>query len=284
MILRLAALLLAVALAQAASAQEPDPNAPPTPQRVLGLIRAQFRSHRPPPPFVSYTLTRKQNTDQGYPDVVESYTYHIWVRTSDRAAMGRKVFRDNYEYPPEFLRPAFNEDRDPGPPTADVFEPAPVKPHPISFVPTPEPTNDPTLVIGRVSTFVESEYTVTSLTHEGPLLHLVLQPIRDPNRNRLREIYADAATYDLRKLVATDKLFVLGGGKPQVYGMTFTITMGTIDGHLVVTDLHGKVGDGYVGDGVDVDFTFRDIKFPATMPDWYFNARTYGQHTNDVPL
>lgn len=282
MILRPAALLFALVLAQAASAQEPE--ATPSPQRVLGLIRAQFRSHRPPPPYVSYTISRAQKTDQGYPDVVETYTYHVWCRTRDRAAMGRKVFRDNYEYPPEFMRPAFNEDRDPGPPTADVFEPAPVKPRPISEVPTPEPTDDPTLVIGRVSTFVESDYRVTSLTHEGPLLHLTLEPIRDVERNRLREIYADAATYEVTKLVATDKLFVHGAGKPEVYGVTFTIVMGTVDGHPVVTDLHGRVGDGYTGDGVDVDYAFRDIKFPPTMPDWYFNARSYGQHAHDVPL
>jgi hypothetical protein len=279
-ILRLAALLLAVSLAQAVSAQEPGES----PQRVLGLIRAQFRSHRPPPPFVSYTITRAQKTNQGYPDVVDSYTYHIWCRTRDRAAMGRKVFRDNYEYPPEFMRPAFNEPRDPGPPTADVFEPAPVRPRPISEVPTPEPANDATQVIGRISTIIESDYRVTALEHEGPLLHLTIEPIRDIERNRLRQIYADAATLDVTKLVATDKLFDSGSGKGQVYGVTFTIVMGTVDGHPVVTDIHGRVGDGYAGDGVDVDFTFRDIKFPATMPDWYFNSRLYGQHSNDIPL
>ena len=37
-------------------------------------------------------------------------------------------------------------------------------------------------------------------------------------------------------------------------------------------------------DGVDVDFSFRDIHFPATLPDWYFNPRSYGAHPNDLPL
>ena len=44
----------------------------------------------------------------------------------------------------EFLRPSFNEPWDPGPPTADLFEAAPVHPHtsPREFVPTPEPTGN----------------------------------------------------------------------------------------------------------------------------------------------
>lgn len=237
---------------------------------------------------MSYTIVRAQKTSEGYPDVVNSYTYHVWVRSTDRAALARKVFRDNYEYPPEFQRPAFNEDRDPGPPTADLFEPAPVKPHPLSFVPTPEPTYPPGLVIGRVSTFVESDYNVTSLTHENGLLHLVLSPIRDPNRNRLRELWVEPETYELRKLVATDKLFVPDGRSQDVYGVLFTVTLAHIDGHNVVTDIHGVVGaDGagnqWEGDGREVDYQFRNITFPASLPDWYFNARMYGGHTSDLP-
>jgi hypothetical protein len=127
---------------------------------------------------------------------------------------------------------------------------------------------------------------VTAVAREGALRHLTVEPIREVDRNRLREIYVDAATLDVTKLIATDKLFVHGGGGAgtKVYGVTFTITMGTVQGHLVVTDLHGVVGDNYVGDGKDVDYKFGDIKFPTTMPEWYFNARQYGAHTNEVPL
>ena len=60
---------------------------------------------------------RKQNTDRGFPDFAESYTYHLWVRNLDRAALGRKVLIAPAMGFPEFMRPAFNEDRDPGPPT-----------------------------------------------------------------------------------------------------------------------------------------------------------------------
>jgi hypothetical protein len=248
------ALILALMFAAApasAAAPAPEPTATPSPQRVLAIIRSVFRSHRPPPPFITYTLTRTQKDDHGFPDFVNSYTYHVWCRSLDRAALGRRVFRDTYRGSLEFLRPAFNEPWDPGPPTADLFEPAPAKPHTIDFVPTPEPAQTPLRVIGEVGIVGEFDYTVKALAVEDDLVHLSVVPVRDPDRNRLREIYADKKTYELRKLVATDKLFIQQG---PVYGVTFTVTIGVLEGHPVVTDLHGEVGDNYSGDGQKVDF------------------------------
>jgi hypothetical protein len=254
--------------------------ATPSPQRVLGLIRARFRSHRPPPLYETYTLERKQLATNGYPDPVGSYSEHIWVRNTDRAALARRIYRDDYRGPLTFERPAFNEDRDPGPPTADLFEPAPLHPHPVEFVPTPEPQQTQLPIIGSVVTAGEYEYHVQSLVHEGDLLHLTLTPIRDPMRNRLRELWVDK-NYELKKLVATDRLF--DETNKKIFGVIFTVTMGVIDGHPVVTDIHGVVGDGYQDDGKEVDFTFRDITFPATLPSWYFDAHTYAAHGNDAP-
>ncbi|MGP6158952.1 MAG: hypothetical protein ACLPYS_15830 [Vulcanimicrobiaceae bacterium] len=264
-----------------AAAPAPSPSQALTPQRILGLIRATFRSHRPPPPFVTYTLTRAQLTDQGFPDYVESYTYHVWCRTSDRAALGRKVFRDTARGPLEFQRPAFNEARDPGPPTADLFQPAPLHPHPIEFVPTPEPLETTLPTIATVTTSGEFDYDVSGMDVQGDLLHLQLEPRRDPDRNRLRELWVDKKSYELRKLVATDKLFV---EHDRVYGVTFTVVLATLQGYPIVTDIHGKVGDNYSGDGEDVDFHFRDVAFPASLPAWYFDPRTYAAHQADAPL
>lgn len=68
----------------------------------------------------------------------------------------------------------------------------------------------------------------------------------------------------------------------------FTITMGVVDGVPVVTRIHGVIGANrsgqqYRDDVQEVDFTFRDITFPKTLPDWYFNARQYGAHQNERP-
>lgn len=273
-------MLLAVAALAAALATPVAQTTPtPSPQRVLALIRNQFRSHRPPPPFVAYTLVRTQRTDRGFPDYVGSYVYHIWLRSSDRAALGRKVFRDFARGELEFMRPAFNEPRDPGPPTADVFEPAPVRPRPVSEVPTPEPSST-YQVIGSVAVTGEYDYFVDSVDREGDDLHLRLRPVRDPERNRLRELWADARTYELHRMRAHDRLFDFDG---KVYGVVFDIRLAMLDGRPVVTGLHGVVGDGYQGDGKDVDFAFNDITFPKSLPDWYFDARSYAAHRNDAP-
>jgi hypothetical protein len=275
----------APAAAPPAAAPAADPGATPMPpERVLGQIRTVFRAHRPPPPFVTYTLKRAQKTEQGYPDFLESYTYHIYCRSVDRACLARKVFRDTYRGDPEFQRPAFNEDRDPGPPTADLFEPAPLKSHPIEFVPTPEPSREPLRELGTVRAVGEFDYRVVSMDRGEGLVHLTLEPTRDPMRNRIREIWADEKTYELRRLAVTDRLFDQGPDGTHIYGARFLLQIAMIQNFPVVTDIHGEIGDNYSGDGKIVDYTFRDIEFPATLPDWYFDARQYGRHLAQMPL
>ncbi|GAC1651668.1 MAG: hypothetical protein NVS9B12_00230 [Vulcanimicrobiaceae bacterium] len=259
-----------------AAAQPPIPSG----EKLLAQIRAVFRSHRPPPPFTTYTLTRAQQTEQGYPDYADTYTYHIWCRSSDRAALKRKVFRDDYRGPMEFDRPAFNEARDPGPPTADIFEPAPLHPHPVEFVPTPEPASTPLREIGAVKAVGETQYRVTNVALEGTQYHVSVVPLRDPDRNRLREIYVDAKSLEIQKFVATDKLFIDGG---PTYAAIFTTTMGMIDGRPVVRAIHGQIESSYVGNGEQVDYEFKDIAFPQSLPGWYFDPHTYASHSGDAP-
>ncbi len=273
--------MLALFLAAALDAPSPEPSPTLSPKRLLGAIRAKFRSHRPPPPYEIYTISRKQNTDQGYPDYANSYIDKVWVRTSDDAALQRRVYRSINRGALTFNRPAFNEQRDPGPPTADVFQPAPEHPHPVSDVPTPEPTGSTLPLLGTVQVIGEFDYDVVSVTYDGDTVKLKLEPTRDPDRNRLREIDADRTSYELKRLVATDKLFV---GDHDVYGVIFDITVGMLDGTPIVTDIHGTVGDGYAGDGTIVDYKFRNISFPATLPSWYFSSKEYASHADDAPI
>ena len=270
---------LAAGWSRPAPAAVPVPAASMKPDDLLAKVREVFRAHRPPPPYVTYTLVRAQQTEVGYPDYVNSYTYHIWTRNSDRASLGRKVFRDDNYGPLEFMRPAFNEDRDPGPPTADVFEKAPAHPHPVEFVPTPEP-GTPVPEIGAVRALGETQYKVLRVLHEGDLLHLSVTPLRDPDRNRLREIFVDAKTLELKKLEATDKLFVPGD---KVYPVMFTVYMSTLQGFPVVSSIHGVVLGDYQGDGETIDYHFNDITFPKSLPDWYFDAHAYATHVAEAP-
>ena len=130
----------------------------------------------------------------------------------------------------------------------------------------------------------EYDYYVDSLTTEGNLVHLMLRPVRDPERNRLREVYADKSTYEVTRLIAHDRLYA----NREIVDTTFDIHIGTLERDPVVTSIHGEVGKAangteYVGDGKTVDYTFTKIAFPAAMPEWYFNARTYAAHQSDLP-
>jgi hypothetical protein len=267
-----------------------QPTPLPSPERLLYLIRRQFRSHRPPPPYETYTLVRAQLTDYGdppYPDLVNSYTYHIWCRNSDDACLERRVYRGENRGAMEFQRPAFNQDYDPGPPTFDVFQPA--RPRPITFIPTPEPSGTLPPTIASVTVLGEFDYRITNVAIEGDLIHMSLLPRRDPDRDRLREIYVDRSTLELKKLVATDKLFSFDENQNKhIFPMVFTINLDMLQGIPVVTSIHGEptseTDKAFLGHGGIVDYTFKDIAFPASLPDWYFDPHQYAQHEPDEPI
>jgi hypothetical protein len=250
----------------------------PSPEDLLVDIRAQFRSHRPPPPYEVYTLVRKQATNYGYPDYVNSYTDQVWYRSSDHAALERQISNLGDIGPMQFQRPLFNQDRDPGPPTADIFEPAPLHTLAPDFVPTPEASLPPTIAVVRARG--EFDYRVTNVQREGDEIHVSLTPRRQPDRNRLRELWVDGQTLDIRRVVATDKLFIENG---PVYPVLFTIDFSMLQGIPIVTHIHGVVYGGYDGDGQTVDYDFKNTYFPQTLPDWYFNPRDYAQHLSEAP-
>jgi hypothetical protein len=288
-----AAAVLVVCAPTFAAASSPSVPIPRmSPDDVFYKIREVFRSHRPPPLYETYTLVRQNNDAQGYPDYASSYTFQIWARTSDKAAMARQVFRLGGYGPLEFLRPQFNdvapnddhpEYDDPGPPTADLFEPAPAHPHPISWVPTPEPTGTLPPLIGHVNVTINADYYVDAIDADDGLLHVTLTPRRDPERNRLRELWVDPRTFELEKVLCTDRLAVSNGSHVDVYPVLFTVTLGRLDGVPVVTHIHGVVEGGYSGDDQIVEYSFENVAFPSSLPSWYFDARDYASHLTDAP-
>lgn len=280
-------------------AADPQPTLPPyqtlTPVRLLGYIRRVYREHRPPPPYETYTLVRSENTNYGYVDPLGTYTVHYWVRNRDRAALTRRVYRDDYDGDMTFDRPALNQPRDPGPPTADLFEPA--HPQPVNVVPTPEASLPPLKTIGSVVAIGEPDYRVPKVTLEGNDLHLVLVPRRDPERNVLREIWVDKNSFVLKKVIAHDRMFVEQG---HTYPMKVTYSLGYLDGYVVITHIEAvvlprqeRVGGEYqeiadfgseTGDADSLTIDFKDITFPKSLPEWYFDPGQYGKHLADAPL
>ena len=96
-------------------------------------------------------------------------------------------------------------------------------------------------------------------------------------------MWVDKRTWGITRFLAADKLFYLHTN--VVVPLILDVRMSTIDGIPVVTRIHGTSdGDDPISEANDnTDFVYRDITFPATLPDWYFDPRTYKAHIADVP-
>jgi hypothetical protein len=263
----------AVALACAGAAAAPDDRAPQTPEQILGRAKAVFRAHARPP-YVVYTVVRRDFHSQ-MPDLENSYTLKIWCRASDRSALTRKVWNGEPYGAMQNVTVAFDEYVDPGPPTADIFERALFA----KATPTPEPSPLATglLTIGGVVITKDYDYRVTRATRERDLWHLELEPIRDPYRNRIDDLWVDAASYEIRRARLRDHLYL--GMTGQSIDDEFDVTFAMRDGLPMIASIHGRTK----WDQYESEYTYKDVSFPQSLPDWYFDPPSYGKHKAEAP-
>jgi hypothetical protein len=231
---------------------------------------------RPRAPFVSYTIRREQQMPDGLPDLEWSYTYRVWYRASDSCALERRIFRGR-PGSLHFTRVSFNGPWDPGPPTADIFGLA-------GAAETPAPA--PPASYRTIASVVASggpAYEVTSAQLESGQWHLRVRPLHVPGTYILRELWADAATLELRKAVVADKLFIQAG---PVYDQLDTMTFALVNGRETIAHIHARANfdDQPGGDGSDVDYDFSNVRFPTMLPDWYFQPDSYGAHVSEAPF
>ena len=231
---------------------------------------------RPHAPYVSYTLRREQLTPDGLPDLQWSYTYRVWYRASDTSALERRMFRDR-PGALHFTRVSFNGPWDPGPPTADVFGLAG------ALAAAPREPDSPYRTIASVVASGGPAYEVTSAQIESGQWHLRVRPLHVPGTYILRELWADAATLELKKAVVADKLFILAG---PVYDQLDTLSFALVNGFEAITHISTRAtfDDQPGGDGLTVDYDFSDVAFPKTLPAWYFQPDTYGAHVSEAPV
>ncbi len=267
---RRAVLLLAVALASAGAAALPGPAL--TGEQILARAKAASRAHARPP-FVAYTLHRRDVVD-GTPDFENSYTLEIWCRTSDRDALLRRAW--NGRAVGELVNDtiAFDGYVDPGPPTAEIFERA-LYARPAS--PTPAPLPSDIKPIGGVVVTTDYDYRVDRVAREGPDWHLWLEPKRDEARNRIDELWVDAGSYEVRRMRVRDHLYL--GLTSQSLPDEFDVRFTERDGLPLIASIHGQTRGGEF----ETDYTFEDVRFPAALPDWYFEPKTYRAHRADAP-
>ena len=247
-----------------------------TPDQLLTRAKLTYHAH-PLAPFVVYTLERHERSD-GVIDFVDTYNLRLWCRTSDNSCLSRRVVNGRVRGPLENVFPRFNAAIDPGPPTADLFEPPPERTTASAARPTQTPAVASVATIGSIRVTTEYDFRARGARRIDDTIELAVEPRRDPDRNRAETMIVDAKTFELRQVVARDRLYFFGSATS--YPETFTIDLQMLGGRPALKTIHGRTGGGFDS---DVTYNYRDISFPATLPDWYFSPATYGAHVADAP-
>lgn len=137
------------------------------------------------------------------------------------------------------------------------------------------PAEEQPPIIGRIAVSA-ADYDVTLLGEDSidgnPVYHLSLTPRDDPERNRVRELWVDERSYDVRKLV-TDGIFDEGPATTVPWTVTFIdlhgwwfirteSTTATTQGprHFIFG------GTSYEG----VNYTFGRYEYPGLISDYEF--------------
>jgi len=246
---------------------------------MLARARATFRAHERPR-FVEYTIARREFM-YDIPDFENTYSLRIWYRATDRAALSRRLDRKRATGALHFIHPAFNEAVDPGPPTADIFEPAP---EPAGATPEPAPSA-PLRTIATIAIAGELDYHARFAGIEEGAYHLELTAYRDPERNRLRDIWIDPLTFETRRVRANDRLFVLPSGMwvPDL----FDVYLEMKDGLPVIRRIESTTdvdsAAALHGPHFRAEYRFEDVVFPGLLPNWYFEPKTYRRHADEAP-
>jgi hypothetical protein len=264
--------LAAVVVAFACCAESPAPEAL-TGEQILARAKAVFRAHERPK-YVVYTLVRR-DTHNAVPDLANSYTLKIWCRTTDRSALTRFVWNGAAYGPMENIVVGFDGVVDPGPPTADVFERALYAR--ASRPPEPLPAGTDLQTIGSVRVEADFDYRVRRVVRDADAWHLALDPVRDPQRNRIDDLWVDAATFEIRRLRVRDHLY-LGLSGPAIDD-EFDVAFVMRDGLPLIASIRGETPGGEYR----TNYAFAAVTFPEALPPWYFEPNSYGAHRAEAP-
>jgi hypothetical protein len=262
--------LAAVIVAFACCAESPVPEAL-TGEQILARAKAVFRAHERPQ-YVVYTLVR-HDTRHDIPDFENSYTLKIWCRTTDRSALTRRVWNGAAYGAMDYIVVGFDGVVDPGPPTADVFERALYA----RETPSPVPLGTELPTIGSVRVQADFDYRVRRVRRDGDAWHLALEPKRDPQRNRIDDVWVDAATFEIRRLRVRDHLFL--GMSGPVLDDEFDVAFVMREGLPLIASIRGET----FGGEYRTNYAFAAISFPEALPPWFFQPNTYGAHRAEAP-
>jgi hypothetical protein len=247
------------------------------PETLLARARTIFGA-RERRPFVVYTI-RREESFQGRPVSAGTYAERVWYRQRDGLALARRIEDGAVVGPMISERPTLDGDVDPGPPTADVFEAgAP------AAEATPAPAPSGFALLAAVTVRGEFDYHVSADGEEDGLVRLRLEPRRDPERNRLREVWLDARNGTLQRYVMRDRVYFASrtGGVPGSFEFREGVA-GDVPSIVSVASLPDDTAVAGIGGAPSLSYRFEDVTFPVALPDWYFDAYAHAKHAREAP-
>ncbi|MBV8148342.1 MAG: hypothetical protein JO092_04560 [Candidatus Eremiobacteraeota bacterium] len=142
--------------------------------------------------------------------------------------------------------------------------------------PYPSPQASELRVIATVHAFETPPYRITDLGDTAidghPVYHLGLEPIRDPARNVLRQMWIDKESFLPVRYLAWRTVDT----PLEHFAYLVTVNCAAIDGHLVNMD---AVGTNDHGQG---NWRIFDVSFPAAEPDWVFDPSQWKAHFGEA--
>ena len=159
-----------------------------------------------------------------------------------------------------------------------------------SGTPSPAPNFAPDLsdlkTIASVVSVAKPSYTIRfagtdMLTNGGgKAYHLVLDPIDQPQKHNLRELWVNASNDNVMRAV------IVGDYRPDSQSLLEQTTVaedfGYVGPYWVVIHHTWTYRDAPNGVDFQYDATAANMSFPSTIPAWYFDEAQFARHRGEV--
>jgi hypothetical protein len=273
--------MIACAVALAIAVATPTPS----PQLSAGTIFARARLAmflRSYPRYVAYIVDIQSTAygkhyHEGYRAMLRPHDNALTVKSSPIYSTnqpdnpyGFSFFGLNREGKPEdHIEPPF------GYPLMSAIFDFDLARSPTARPPGAEPIESPAPVIGQIAV-TGGDYNVTLAGNElldgFDVYHLTLVPLKDPDQNRIRDLWVDVKTFDVRKLVT---MGIFEKGPPTT--VPWTVTFIQLQGHWFirqeVTTATLRTPGHLFGGSTEyrgINYTFGAYEYPAFIPDLEF--------------
>jgi hypothetical protein len=278
--------MIACIVALAVSAIGAGPHPPSTPSLSAGTIFAKARVAmylRQYPRYVAYIIDIQataygKHYHEGYRAYLRTHDNALVVKSTPVYTTNQPVNPYGFSFfgidkegkPSDHIEPPFGV-----PWMSAVYDFDLARPPAPKSGETPAPEVDEARVLGHVEVS-GGDYDVSLLGRETDdgvdVYHLALQPLRDPDRNRIRELWVDAKTFDVRKLITYG---IFSKGPPS--SVPWTVTFIQLQGHWFIrqeTTSATLSTPGHLFGGSTqyqgINYTFGLYEYPGLISDLEF--------------